>query len=108
MQVGICTHFRQEKARTKETKFLVGKARRQVGRRSNRDKAWDMKLWTLRSGRWKDSVPRALGSHSGAGSQGGEVPILEPSREGEMQPRQGEDRDREIGGQAQDDFEVSG
>lgn len=92
VQVGICTHFRQEKARAEDTRFVVGKARRQVGRRSNLDKAWDMKLWTPRSGRWKGCILRALGSHSGAGSQGGEVPTLEPSREGEMKPRQGEDR----------------
>lgn len=30
-----------------------------------------------RSGRWKGCILRALGSYSGAGSQGGEVPTLE-------------------------------
>lgn len=47
--------------------------------------AVDTRPFKARSGRWTGCVLRALGSHSGAASQGGEVPILQPSRDGEMQ-----------------------
>lgn len=48
--------------------------------------ASDTRPIKARSGRWEGCVLRALESHCGAVSQGGEVPTLEPSREGAMQP----------------------
>lgn len=48
--------------------------------------ASDTRPVKARSGRWEGCVLRALGSHCEAVSQEGEVPTLEPSSEGEMQP----------------------
>lgn len=57
------------------------KSRKSLGREAS-----DTRPVKARSGRWEGCVLRALESHCGAVSQGGEVPTLEPSREGEMQP----------------------